>query len=394
MPITSSRHLRRALPLGSAAVAACALGLAAAPAGAAAPAPSAAPTAASQTLPAPTGLPVGTATLHLTDRDRRDPWTGEGPRALALSAFYPARRETRAPAPYLAPALADGFASIIGVAPGPLRALRTHAGEGAAARPGRRPVVIVAPGAGTPRSSMTVVAEDLAAHGYVALAVDHPGDAVMTQLGDGRLRPVDPGFLAGMTDFSSIPTALRARRDDIRFLLDRLPALGRRGPLRGLLDPRRVAMVGHSLGGAAAAEVMLADRRLDAGVNYDGMFFGAAAKGSVDRPFMTMTGRTDPTLRPFLARQRGPGLLVTLAGAGHQSFTDYAFIAPLLSPSAMPMDLGTLAPRAVVRAQLAYTRAFLARHLRGRPANELLARRRSSRHPAATVEIARRGATA
>ena len=379
MPITPPRLLRRALPLGLA-LAACALGTASAGAAAATPA-----------LPAPSGKPVGTVTLHLTDHGRRDPWTGAGPRELALSAFYPARRERRAPAPYLAPRLADAFASLIGVAPGPLRALRTHAVEGAAPRPGRRPVVIVAPGAGTPRSSMTIVAEDLAAHGYVALAVDHPGDAAMVELAGGRLRALDPGFLAGMADFSSIPTALRARRDDVRFLLDRLPALGARGPLRGLLDPRRVAMAGHSLGGAAAAEVMLADRRLDAGVNYDGMFFGAAARRAVDRPFMTMAGRSDPTLRPFLARQRGPGLLVEVAGAGHQAFTDYAFLAPLLSPSAMPMDLGTIAPAAIRRAQLAYTRAFLDRHLRGRAASELLTRRRSSRHPAVTVAFARRG---
>jgi dienelactone hydrolase len=379
MPITSSRHIRRALPLATA-LAACALGLASAPASASSP-----------TLPAPSGRPVGTATLHLTDRGRADPWTGAGTREIVLSAFYPARRESRAPAPYLTPALADAFASLIGVAPEPLRALRTHSGEGAAPRPGRRPVVIVAPGAGTPRSSMTVVAEDLAAHGYVALAIDHPGDATMVELGDGRLRPLDPGFLAGMGDFSSIPTALRARRDDVRFLLDRLPALSRRGPLRGLLDPQRVAMVGHSLGGAAAAEVMLVDRRLDAGVNYDGMYFEAAARRAVGRPFMTMMGRSDPTARAFLARQRGPGMLVHLAGGGHQAFSDYAYLAPVLSPSAMPMDLGTMAPHAVVRAQLGYTRAFLAHHLRGRPAGELLTRRRSSRHPAATAAFARRG---
>ena len=134
---------------------------------------------------------------------------------------------------------------------------------------------------------------------------------------------------------------------------------------------------------------MLADRRLDAGVNYDGMFFGAAARRPVDRPFMTMAGRTDPTLRPFLARQRGPGLLVEVAGAGHQAFTDYAFLAPLLSPSAMPMDLGTIAPAAVRRTQLAYTRAFLDRHLRGRAAGDLLTRRRPIRHPAVTVAFAR-----
>jgi predicted dienelactone hydrolase len=381
MPITSSRHARRALPLASV-LAACALGLASPPAPA---------DAASPALPAPAGRPIGTVTLHLTDHSRRDPWTGAGPREIALSAFYPARRTRRPPAPYLSPPLADAFAALIGVPSEPLRALRTHAGEGAAPRQGRRPVVIVAPGAATPRSSMTVVAEDLAAHGYVALAIDHPGDGTMVELAGGRLRPLDPGFLAGLADFGSIPTALRARRDDVRFLLDRLPALGRRGPLRGLLDPRRVGMVGHSLGGAAAAEVMLADRRLDAGVNYDGMYFLEAARRPVGRPFMSMFGREDATARPFLARQRGAGLLVHVAGAGHQAFTDYAFIAPLLSPSVMPMDLGTLAPGAVRRAQTGYTRAFLDRHLRGRAASELLTRRRSSRHPAVTVEPARRG---
>jgi predicted dienelactone hydrolase len=66
---------------------------------------------------------------------------------------------------------------------------------------------------------------------------------------------------------------------------------------RGLgraLDLRKVGMFGYSLGGFAAGETMVTDRRIDAGANLDGtMQFGfpegvlsEVAKRGLDRPFL------------------------------------------------------------------------------------------------------------
>ena len=339
-------------------------------------------------LPAASGRPVGVTTLNLTDRSRQDPWTHGGARRIVVSAFYPARRAVRSPARYVSPALADALAQAYQVPPAPWRAVRTHAGAGVAARPGRHPIVLVSPGAVMPRSSVTLVAEDLAAHGYVALVLDHPGDAAAVDLPGGEIRPVDAGFLAGvLSGQPDIDKAVRIRIADVRFVLDRLPAIGRRGVLRDRLDRNRIAIVGHSIGGSPAANVMLADRRVDVGVNYDGDYFLDAAKRAPRRPFMTMTGGASDNQRAFFARQRWPGLLVTLAGAQHETFTDLSYLSSLYGP-AFPAEIGTIPPDKALAAQRAYTRAFLAHHLLGRPASRLLTHRTSRRHPAVTVQFA------
>lgn len=235
---------------------------------------------------------------------------------------------------------------------------------------------------------MTLAAEDLAAHGYVVLAIDHPGDAPAVQLRGGEIRPIDADFLAGLSR-GDVSKAVRVRRDDVRFVLAQLRAIDRRGVLRHRLDRGRIAVVGHSIGGSTAANVMLADRRVDVGVNYDGDYFLAAGKRAPDRPFMTMTGGADANQETFFARQRGPGLLVTLAGAQHESFTDLSFVGSLLNGPMFTAETGTIAPAEALAAQRAYTRAFLAHHLLGRPASGLLTHSKSKRHPAVSVRFAR-----
>ena len=266
--------------------------------------------AASAALPEASGHPVGVTQMHLVDHARTDPWTHTGRRDVVVSAFYPARHEPRSPARYVSPALADAIAAGFLMPAAPLRAVRSHAGTDAAARSGRHPVVLVMPGAGLFRSSVTLVAEDLAAHGYVALAIDHPGDAAATERRGGGIRPIAPEFLAGLAA-GDVRKAVSVRLADVRFVLDRLQAIDRRGVLRHRLDPTRIAMVGHSLGGSIAANVMLVDRRVDVAINYDGDYFLAAAERAPARPIMTMTGGADDNQRDFFARQRAGG------SAGH-----------------------------------------------------------------------------
>ena len=313
--------LRAALAGGAAlaALAGAAIGLSAAPAHAAA-----APVTTG--LPAPDGLPIGLARLHVVDRARTDPYSHHGPREIPVSAFYPARRASPTPFPYVAPALQEPLAPAFGVPAAAVAELRTHAGLGAAPRPGRHPIVVVATGYGVPSLAMTLLAEDMAAHGWVALVIDSPGESPAVELADGRVR-----VAAAPESMRAVRRALRIREADVRSLLDGLPTLDRRGPLRRLLDRSRIAMAGHSLGGATTANVMLADRRIDAGVDLDGTLFGAAERGTLDRPFMMITATTEPVHRAFLNRLRAPGLIARMTGAEHMTFTDLPFVAQILA---------------------------------------------------------------
>jgi len=346
--------------------------------------------AASAALPDASGHPVGVTQMHLVDHARTDPWTHTGERDVVVSAFYPARHAPLSPARYLRPAVANAIAAGFQMPAAPLRAVRGHAGTDTVARSGRHPVVLVMPGAGLFRSSVTLVAEDLAAHGYVALAIDHPGDAAAAEQRRGGIRPIAPEFLAGLAA-GDVSKAAGVRIADVRFVLDRLAAIDRGGVLRHRLDRTRIAMVGHSIGGSTAANVMLVDRRVDVAINYDGDYFLAAAERAPARPLMTMTGGADDNQRDFFARQRAGGLLVTLAGAQHESFTDLSFLGSLINGPVYPVETGTIAPATALAAQRAYTRAFLAHHLLGRPASRLLTRRTSARYPAVTVRFAGSG---
>jgi predicted dienelactone hydrolase len=348
------------------------------------------PAAAAAALPVPVGGPVGVTSLHLVDRSRTDPWTHAGRRHIAVSAFYPARRATTTPASHVSAKLGAAFDAGFGLAPGSFAAFRTHAGENAAPKPGRHPIAVLDPGFNTPRSSLTVAAEDLAARGWIALVTDHPGETFAVEI-DGRVRPADAGVNA-----AGIVGVQRIRVADIRHVLDALPALDRRGPLRGLLDRERVAMIGHSLGGSTAASAMLSDRRVDAGINLDGSIFGPATRRATDRPFMSMTSVTDATQRSLLRRLRGPGLIAHVAGSGHYSFTDYEFMAPLLAPESSALaelfQIGTIPAAEQHAAQRAYVHDFLDHHVLGRPASSLLSRRTTPRHPSVSVRIGRHGA--
>ena len=116
--------------------------------------------------------------------------------------------------------------------------------------------------------------------------------------------------------------------------------------LAGHLDLTRIAMVGHSLGGATAERVLAEDDRLAAAVNVDGRIFGSVP--SLNRPYLWLqneatanatTRAEHPTgdladmaqlERQLLARQTGPGGLLVVDGTRHLDFTDIpAYFSPL-----------------------------------------------------------------
>jgi fermentation-respiration switch protein FrsA (DUF1100 family) len=145
---------------------------------------------------------------------------------------------------------------------------------------------------------------------------------------------------------------------DIRFVISKLLS----GPLRGLIDPRRVAVAGQSDGGVAALAsafgVRFRDPRIDAAV----ILSGAQAPGvrfdyALGRPLLAVQGTADTindpaNTRAIFAAARPPKFLLWLLGAEH---------LPPYTTDARELQI-------VERATL----AFLAHYLRGAPLAPLL----------------------
>ena len=324
---------------------------------------SAGPPAAQLALPAPTGPhAVGSATLDLIDPHRADPWNPAARRELMVSVWYPARRVAGPPAQYMTAEESRLFLEgIDGVPAAALSTVRTHSHANAPRLPGARrfPLVVLSPGFGNPRATLTGMAEDLASHGYFVAVIDHTYESSGVSFPDGRAAEC---LARGQDIDGAAVTAGRAA--DVSFVLDRLLARTPAWSGGRSIDPHRIAMVGHSIGGASALSTMLTDPRVDAGVNLDGTFFPALST-PFRRPFLMIGSEdhgpgTDPSWTDTWQQLRGWKLWVGVTGTTHSSFTD---LAPLADQVGQPIQ--TLPGERASEITRAYVTAFLDLHLRG-----------------------------
>lgn len=322
-------------------------------------------------LPKPTGpRAVGRASLHLTDHSRRDPWVPRsGDRELMVSLYYPARKGTGTPAPYMSVKGAQLFLEdrgIEGVPPEVLSGTRTHTRVGARPAPGSYPLVVLSPGFSVPGTTLTGLAEELTSRGYVVAVVDHAHEAVGVEFpGRGIL----PCAACGRVDENTVGPAARGRAKDLRFVLDRLTGARPVWRHADLIDKKRVGMAGHSLGGAGAAAAAAGDARVRAAVNLDGPAVDVGPASDLSgRPMLFVgtaedhSGR-DRTWEAAWDRLSGWKRWLRVAGADHFAFTDLAPLAGQLGED----EPGGLPGRRAAAITGAYVGAFFDQHLRGRP---------------------------
>ncbi|MFD8642387.1 alpha/beta hydrolase family protein [Streptomyces zaomyceticus] len=324
------------------------------------------------TLPTPTGPhPVGTTSIHLADVSRPDPWVTHVPtRELMISVWYPAARPAGPRAPYLTRAESERvLAGQEAIVPDTLSSVRTHAFPDAplAPGPGRLPLIVLSPGFTRPRASLTSIAEDLASHGYVAVAIDHTHETAATAFPDGRVAAFALGGSPRTPEFWRKVKTGRAR--DASFVLDQL--LGGDPPWAGAarLAPDRIGMAGHSAGGAATIAAMVADERIRAGADVDGSTDPLIPDTGLDRPFLFLgrEGQYSPGDGPAADTWARDWPLLTgwkrwlvVAGAKHPSFTDLGLLADQLG---MPLGATTSGSRTMTITRTCL-RAFFDRHLR------------------------------
>ncbi|MFD7865234.1 alpha/beta hydrolase family protein [Streptomyces sp. NPDC057682] len=330
-------------------------------------------------LPVPSGpYAVGEDTLYLRDSGRADPYVpGAGARELLASVFYPARAASGSPAPYMSTREAQLLLASRGlgelVEPEAVAATRTHARTGAAPAAGRFPLVVLSPGFGQSRFTLTSLATDLASRGYVVASVDHAHESTATVFPGGRVLPCAACDYVERTGDAGMAEVARGRARDVSFLLNRLTGSRPAWRHAPLIDQRRIGMAGHSIGGNSAASTMTADPRVRAGVNMDGAFYDPLpTTGLHGRPFMvlgtetqhTPGSTTDTTWSRDWPRLDGWKRWLTVTGAGHFTFTDMPLLGAQLGlpdPSApLPADRSSRITRD-------YTAAFFDLHLKARP---------------------------
>jgi predicted dienelactone hydrolase len=177
---------------------------------------------------------------------------------------------------------------------------------------------------------------------------------------------------------------------DIRFVIDQLARPGvLLPPLRGDgLDATKVAVIGHSFGGAASIAALTEDPRVVAAANIDGTPYGDLPDRTLTRPFLLLQSdfaethhgdRFNDGNGRLLAAMTAPGFRYEIKHANHYSFTDAPFfVAPPGRWLLARLMGGGRGPAATQQATADIVAAFLSGPLTGAAADLAAA---AARHP-------------
>jgi len=210
--------------------------------------------------------------------------------------------------------------------------------------------------------------QSVTSFGFVVLSIDHPYDAEFVEFPDGSIV-----LAANISSDAQIAQAVDTRAKDVSFVLNEMKKASTVRQfipsIRTGLKTQRVAMFGHSLGGAAAAAAMMVDSRIIGGANLDGTFFGPVVERGVRNPFLIFAHEgknqsTDPSwgsIWPHLGKKK---LELMLSGAQHGTFTDMPILIDTLGiaeqlPSQVKDLTGTLSGARARDVITAYVVAFL-----------------------------------
>lgn len=222
------------------------------------------------------------------------------------------------------------------------------------------PVLLFSHGFGSTRMQNFSQMEELASHGYVVVSVDHTNDAAYTKFPDGRemMNQTDAySYSFNIEDERDV----KARSEDISYVLDQLTSINDKDPqglFTGKIDIDRIGIFGHSYGGSTAAQALLDDSRISAGINIDGPLHEPVASSGFEQPFMFILDEdylyisdeeiqyTNITQEEFQKYHdkiseladfhyeegiKGDTYMLTFIAGDHYTFTDFPFLSPLLS---------------------------------------------------------------
>ena len=341
-------------------------------------------------LPAPTGpFAVGTSIETWSDESRPETFTDDPQdyRRIAVQYWYPiADSDSGTTSQYIdQPALKmRAFAKNMGLPKwlvGHIQDIETNSTLDAPLHPSGNnyPVVVFSHGLGGMKTQNSILAEELASHGYFVVSADHAFDAFLTVFDDGTVADYRSGSDGINTEeefWAARGPQLAARAGDIRFMLNTIAErqVATTGELTsdGLwrrADLSRVGIFGHSFGGATSIMASDQDPRVLAAVALDGWMVPIprdVIKRGTDKPFLYLGQAQwdDPLnykkLEKFMANSDGDVRSEFLPNTKHMDFAD----APHLSSFARRIGFAGSMPSDELRDKLnADILGFFAQHL-------------------------------
>ena len=329
-------------------------------------------------LPAPSGkYPTSIKYLSFTDSSRRELFDNVNTRyrELTIKVWYPAVKKSETTFYLENPGrLVEefGFSDTY-------RTLKTNSSREARASSDRKkyPVLIFSHGWGEHYSQNTILMEELASHGYIVFSLAHHFECKFSVYPDGRIVTIDNNsdrfrkiiseqmkpssmeifkkMYTVTEDFSRekifqeandrMPTLLtdspRYWAEDIKFLINMLAEINISDEVfKSKLDLDRIGVFGMSMGGIAANEVCIIDKRVKAGVNIDGGIYGSVLNNDIITPFLFLNSQRYAGYgNLFTRKSSNETFSVTLLNSDHYNFSDYA-LYPLKNQS----QLGTIDP--------------------------------------------------
>ena len=223
------------------------------------------------------------------------------------------------------------------------------------------PVLVFSHGMDAMRFFNTFQMEELASHGYIVVSIEHSFSAAGTVFNDGTKGGLTPYEKMEDEEFGN--AMVNKWSTDQVFAINYLEKLNKDtgSKFYGRLNMDELGVFGFSFGGAVSTNTLVLDKRIKAGVNLDGFYYGENYSKGFEQPFMEIRSQpatpekvTEQELAmSHLSRERWKYIWFdewnkrlnsyakngyysyTIQGANHFSFCDLPLMAPfkwLLSP--------------------------------------------------------------
>lgn len=237
------------------------------------------------------------------------------------------------------------------------------------------PVVLFAPGLGWSTLEYSFMIQELVSAGYIVVAVN-----------TSPLSPVVQSPAGSFVAETISGDKYQVVADDLSYVLHQLSTEATEfQPILAHVDFQRIAVLGHSLGGAAALLMASTHENLKAAINMDGDLMEASAQSKPHCPVLFLNQipaameklswqamKEDPDRgwryeqMAKTTAQASQGLYISIAGIYHSNFQDYALLAPEVIPETIRnARLGPIDGRTGLQRITFILRTYLDRVLKG-----------------------------